>query len=258
MIIRSKAPQFQTLIMAAGQSNIDGSQTIATLQDQYKKPFPHIRFYDPAANEFNTMDYTVPKTFRAPNTTSIFAIQFSLYTKLQARLGNINVFQYAVGGTALNDAGATGWKSGVGGTLYDTMITKYGTCRTLLRAGQVKNYRVPFMYWAQGEGDSANATNANAYNTNLTTLINNTRIDTGLFGLPFIIPLINSNINTGTFPNWSTVRTAQLAVAAALPKVYTVNPDSCELAADGVHYTPAGYEALSELVYQCAISNNLI
>ncbi len=103
------------------------------------------------------------------------------------------------------------------------------------------------MIWMQGESDS-NALSAQ-YQANLTAFINDIRLTYGA-ELPFVIGQLSTNQTGtnvdagGTTENRNTVRTAQAAVASALPHAALVTTGTFGLNADNLHFSAGGQQAL--------------
>jgi len=93
--------------------------------------------------------------------------------------------------------------------------------------------------WLQGEFDGQERNLADAYEENLTNLINDVRSDLDVDDLPIIIPMIDVQ-NSWQFN--STVRAAEVAVTKSLENVDTVDTKGFET--DGVHYRAQGHEKI--------------
>ncbi|MGE5670950.1 MAG: sialate O-acetylesterase [Fibrobacterota bacterium] len=89
--------------------------------------------------------------------------------------------------------------------------------------------------WLQGEFDAYQTQYANAYEKNLTNLINDVRSALKITDLPVIIPMISTD------PQWtygSTVRAAEVAVTKKMKNVDTLDTKSFPIS--GGHYTAPG------------------
>jgi len=93
--------------------------------------------------------------------------------------------------------------------------------------------------WLQGEFDGQDRTLADAYEKNLTNLINDVRKDLKVDDLPFIIPMIDVQ---NSWQYNSTVRAAEVAVTKSLENVDTVDTKGFET--DGAHYRAQGQEKI--------------
>lgn len=155
----------------------------------------------------------------------------------------VAILKYAHGGSDLH----TEWSAT--GSLYATFLSNITIAtRAIHEAGHT--YQIKGMLWQQGEADAGSATTANAYEANLTSLINRVRND--VFDgqpMPFIIGKLSTN---QTFYNqtpgspFQVVRAAQDAVAANLTNVTTIHADGPDhpVRADKVHFSGIGQRAL--------------
>lgn len=156
---------------------------------------------------------------------------------------NIAIIKYTHGGTNLH----TQWAAG--GFQYTTFVSTVQTAlAALTTAGHT--YELRGMLWQQGESDTG-GTNADKYETNLTSLI--ARVRTDLFSggpLPFLIGSLSDsqygNITTvGSGPY--KVRKAQEAVAAADPKAAIVITDGYSVRpGDPIHFNHDAQVALGQ------------
>ena len=102
--------------------------------------------------------------------------------------------------------------------------------------------------WNQHENDCNVEAYANAYETNLTNYITKRRLVHA--NLKFVIVLVHADLPIGTFPYKATVKAAQLAVAASLSNVVTIDQDAFGSNVDNIHRDASGYEALGNAVYE--------
>jgi hypothetical protein len=89
--------------------------------------------------------------------------------------------------------------------------------------------------WLQGENDALDKTHADAYETNLTSLIKDIRDTLHLAELPIILPMIAVQTR---WPYNSTVRAADVACKTKLKNVDTM--DTKGLPSNGVHFSALG------------------
>lgn len=158
-----------------------------------------------------------------------------------AKVGMVNV---ARGGTSI-----TAWQKTSGlsdETLYGAMVKRVRAASTL---GQVRA-----LVWIQGEGDTipANAATAQIYDQYLAALVSNLRADLGLPNLPVIIAGLGNNTHAdmADYPNWSLVRSKQIAAAAAIQNSVYVNMSDVTLTYNLVHYNVPGYNTLAARMAQ--------
>ncbi len=134
--------------------------------------------------------------------------------------------------------------TGVNTDLFEQMVTRVSdACSNLRLAG--KTPRIKVFNWIQGENDAGVLAAANLYNANETALINavRTRLDGASSDTIFTIARVQLS---GTYS--STIRTAQVAVAAAVANTRWVDADDCAISVDGLHYSPAGCVTLGRLM----------
>lgn len=246
-----------------GQSNAaDGTTSVPSeLQSEYQHVFNQILTYRYSADRalnVGHLDYTSNPSYQDPAQTAQAAIQFSLPVLVQQELGgDVYANIYSIGDTSL----ALDWKSTATiGSLYTNWIDKMLQFKRGCFNADGVNPSTKFIVWDQGEKDGRVEANANAYETNLTNLINNVRTALGET-IPFILPLFNTDI-AGAPVNpvdfWATVQAAKVTVSGALTAVYTVAMEDAEMDTDLIHYTPAGYVTRSTNILAAAISNGLI
>lgn len=96
--------------------------------------------------------------------------------------------------------------------------------------------------WLQGEFDGQDKTLSDAYKTNLTNLINDTRKDLKIDDLPAIIIMIDAQ---SSWQYNSIIRAAEVAVTTTLKNVDTV--DTKGFPTDGVHYKAQGQVKIGTL-----------
>lgn len=111
------------------------------------------------------------------------------------------------------------------------------------------NGHIRAVLWLQGETDANNNTQANNYQTNLTTLINTMR--TYFPGCPWLFNRLSSQASSVPFR--STIRTAQTNVAEGLTKCHMIDCDDQPIT--GQHFTGTGYYGLGNR-FADALSTN--
>ena len=242
----------------AGQSNMGDYALVSTdLEAQYKTVYPNVLFYNYSASngiKFTPMDYSLNPSYQAPVQVGKYALQFYLYPDLATLLGKqISIVHHSQGGTSL----ASDWLSTSTTNLYAQLVFKtqqfINACISV--DGVAPN--IPFMVWQQGESDASVLADANAYQVNLTNLINNFRTAIGMPNLPVLICRININFDP-TRLYMATVRAAQTAVAGALANVFIVNQDNATMAPDLIHYTNDGYRQIDANIISVAQANALL
>ena len=135
---------------------------------------------------------------------------------------------------------ATAEQSGVYGSYYQQMLGDVAAAQQSY--GQ--STQVAAFFWMQGESGAEYQSTADAYESNLISLIAAVRASFNNPNLPFIYGRIGDQSG---FPYASTVRVAQDAVAQMIPNVYEVNTDGLPLRYDNLHYTSEGIIELGNL-----------
>jgi hypothetical protein len=137
---------------------------------------------------------------------------------------------------------ATSEQSAVYGSYYQQMLGDVAAAQQSY--GQPT--KVAAFFWMQGESDAEYASTADAYESNLISLIAAVRASFNNPNLPVIYGRIDDQ-NPSDFPYAATVRAAQDAVASSIPHVYEVDTDSLPLRYDDTHYTSQGIIELGNL-----------
>lgn len=107
--------------------------------------------------------------------------------------------------------------------------------------------------WLQGEFDGQVKALADAYETNLTHLINDVRKDLKVNDLPIIIPMIDVQ---GSWQYNSIIRAAEVAVTKKLKNVDTL--DTKGFPTDGAHYKAQGQVKIGTLSAQRWLNMNFV
>lgn len=152
----------------------------------------------------------------------------------------------AVSGTYLNQP--YGWRppssGGVTGILYNNMMKHIDEALKTIDTSKY-TIRMSGFVWLQGEFDAVNPTDAIAYETNLTNLINDIREKLNTDDLPVIIPLIDVQ---SVWTHNSIVRAAGIAVRNKFENVDTLDTKGFE--SDGIHYNANGLIKLGQIAAQ--------
>jgi len=142
------------------------------------------------------------------------------------------IIKHATGGSALADAWASG---GADRVIFDAEVAQ--GLASLNGLGLTPN--VVALLWMQGESDSQDITQANAYEANLTAWLSHVRT---VSDAPLMAALIGRIANQSAWTYRTTVRAAQSAVVAADSRSALIDTDG--YGNDGVHYDIAGNIAL--------------
>jgi hypothetical protein len=133
---------------------------------------------------------------------------------------------------------------GTGGTLYKNMMTHIDAA---LKSFDTTRYtpRWAGFVWLQGENDAMVQSQANAYEKNLTNLINDIRAKTKVDDLPVILPMID--VQTRWTYN-SQIRAADVACKLKLKNVDTM--DTKGLPTNTIHYRAQGHVKIGTICAQ--------
>lgn len=163
----------------------------------------------------------------------------------------IAFIKHSVGGTYL--AKAEHWlppssNNGNGGQLYKAMMSTIDRAmKSFNSAFDTSQYtpRWAGFVWFQGEFDAYEMSYSNAYERNLTNLINDIRAHVGVEDLPVILPMIDVQ---NQWTHNSIVRAADVTVSQKMDNVDTVETKG--LPTDGTHYKAAGYITIGQRIAQ--------
>lgn len=215
-IIFGSIPYDGYLLM--GQSNAQGVAADSGAPTTYSSSFPGSYIYDSTAG-FALLTLSNNEG----NTSSTFGPEMSFGRNLSENV----IVKYGASGTSL----AVSWKPTVTyGTTLQAALTECDAALTGVPGGVAFKGAL----WVQGESDAQTLAHANAYQTNLTTLI-------ALFRsrykrpITFVVAKLNPDLDVGTYPYVTTIRTAQDAVATADANTFTVETVNLETF-DGLHY----------------------
>lgn len=238
-----------------GQSNANGRGDAAQLTAPLASPQTDVRFYWHRTQATANVGHLVEDAWinlaagSGHGTTSpVYPKEFGSELSFGRAIADadptasIAIIKYSHGGTNLH----TQWSAS--GSMYAAFVeTAQAGLAALTSAGHT--YELGGMLWHQGESDAGSLTNANAYEANLTSLVNRVRQD--VFGgqpFPFIIGgLSNSQNSTLETPGsgWHIVRQAQEAVAQTMNQVGFANTDGYSTRiGEAIHYNHDGQIAL--------------
>lgn len=217
-----------------GQSNMDRFATDATLQAQYRGFRGDVTIFD--GSGFPVMTTSNNSYPGAPASTH--AGEFArLYRLADATSRMVMGIKHAVGSTSM----AVNWQ--VGQALYENHCT---TMQNGLQAITDMGMPCDFYYfWCQGENDSTNSTDANAYEARYLTQINDF---VSRFHPKIYVCILTSSAIGGLYADSPIVKAGQIAAiasAAANPAnagtlFGTYDPSAID--PGNLHRTSAGYQ----------------
>ncbi|KAK2965421.1 hypothetical protein RJ640_006940 [Escallonia rubra] len=140
----------------------------------------------------------------------------------------VSLVPCAVGGTSITE-----WARGT--RLYKDLVTR-------ARAAEEGGGKIRAILWYQGERDTVNQEDAEAYKDKLKELIVNLRAE---LHSP-LLPVLQVGLASGQGPFLETVREAQLEID--LPNVVYVDAKGLELERDGLHLTTTAQVCLGEML----------
>lgn len=186
-------------------------------------------------------DFSVDGVMRTLAPRSLFGFEISFGKTLKAILSPLvpAIPSTGISGSTLNDNWlntSTFMLVSTGTNLFNTVNNKDHTFEASLHRKTVA------VLVSLGTNDAALTGPASAFQANMTATIAAWR---ATFGPNLIVAWIKTNAGTtGSF--LSTVRTAQVNVAAGDPKLFLVENDDCPLLGDGLHYQANSYWTVGE------------
>lgn len=237
-IITQVPDPYSDVLLVAGQSNAIINGLLDTDVPSYlQTPDPGIQIFN--GSSFVELVNGTNNSVLCINGTSNQnwgpEAQFS-YLYRQTFPGNtLRIIKFAQAATQLAiNSGGTDWNPASSGKLFDAM-TAYVTAGMSALSGVSPPPFARWLIWMQGEQDSLDNTEANAYGANLAAFISAVQSRWGTSQMNVIIGRIS---NSSVYTFGAAVRAAQ--VAAAGPTVSWVNTDNYSRQSDNVHYTGAG------------------
>lgn len=152
---------------------------------------------------------------------------YSIPTLFAGYTDNVYIIKIARGATGLYaDSGRLDWNVSSNNELYDITKNEITTALNQLIA-QGKNPVVKRVFWNQGEGDTGTQVKADAYESNLTNLINGINSHIGYVPDWQITLLYDDLPDANGYLFEDDIRQAQLNVANNMSFVTTLNVDDC-------------------------------
>ena len=142
------------------------------------------------------------------------------------------------------------------GDLYDRLMAKVSA------ATEGETFATVTFVWMQGERD-AREKHGDVYGSSLKGLIDQLAADLGRTDIRFVIGRLSDfDMENRTYPHWTMVRDAQVAVAEADPRGDSVNTDdlndgrnkSGKPITNDLHYSVEGYKTLGKRFAEKAIA----
>lgn len=210
-----------------GQSNMEGAATVdsGTYPSYLLGNIPHCYIWNTGSSAYDALSITT-YTLASP----IHEFAYRMAVKYPS--DDIYLVMGASGGSSL----AVNWVAG-SGNVYTSNKNKVTAALAYLTA-QGRTVTQKGILWDQGEADCQNLTNSNNYQANEAALFAQWRTDFSLPAMVIASELLNTTLNSGTYPYVSTVNTAKNTNSSATTII--MDPSSAGTSTtDGVHYTQA-------------------
>ena len=235
-------PDRKRIYLLGGQSNMVGVGLNTELPAQLQLPQPNVQIY--AAGQVDPCDANSWGDLRPGLGFNEYCfgpeITFGRDMDAEQPGDGIILIKYSVGGTSLwSDWHAPDINYPNGGPQYEAFMNTVTTALGELSLGYDPN--IVGMIWMQGESDSSDLERAQAYEQNLTNLIQSIRSDLGVPNMPFVIGQISNQYG---YTYGSIVQQAQYNVSQTLPNTALVITEDLTLNSDNIHYDAAGQIAL--------------
>jgi hypothetical protein len=253
-VCRAEATMVVDVVIMSGQSNMTGLGSVSALTSPYNAPQNDVQLYwgdagqdDPSGTPYAGHIYGLEslKPNRGNNGQGCFGPELSFGRKVADTQPSrhLAIIKQARSGTTLyNDWNPVDDSHGIKPQWHRFTDQVAVALQAMRNAGQEPHIKA--MLWLQGEDDATNTTYANAYQSNLTAFIAAVRSNLSVPDLPFVIARIQSHQPRA--PGLSTVRAAQVNVAATVPHVSWFNTDDLPLQGDATHFTSAGQITLGQ------------
>ena len=223
------------LFLLAGQSNMNSANPSSDLPPPMDQPLFAVKIWVNGANTWADLSGGFGKAPQPPLWVENFGPEVSFGHRLAEELTkDFRIVKFAQGNTSL----AWNWNPDVSGSLYERLIFEARAAIDNLEAAG-HDVRVAGMMWMQGGNDAWDMLEANAYEGNLSKLIEHVRADLAAPLMPIIIGRIHDK-HYPSFPYAEVVRTAQMNVAAADVMAAWIDTDSFSLRDDNVHFDSQG------------------
>jgi hypothetical protein len=251
--IAGQSPDKVIVYLVGGQSNADGYGITSSLSPSLKAPRPDIDFYHGngggnsplPANQWIPLQ---PGSGSMAGNAGGFGPELNFGIGIHQALGSQNariaVIKRTRGATNLHTdwfPGGNATTTGDGPDYQAFQTTVNSALASLASLYPGATIQLEGMIWHQGEADAGSATNADAYQTNLTNFISDIRATYGS-GLKFgIVQLSNNQTHSSILVPYglNTVKAAQAAVAGAAPLNYLVTTDDLPATSTAIHFGTA-------------------
>lgn len=226
------------LIIIAGQSNAAGRgyTDFITTEPTIGDAYPAVQYQekwentptDPLAWDVNNGPDDLQSYYNGGANGDTFGVELSLGRGLDALGNTVGIAKMAISGSSLH----VHWKAN--SSAYPTADPKLSDQLITFAQTVAADIDLPVvgLVWIQGEADATDATQAAAYESNLTALVTKFRAT-----FPGTWWVFNRLHTSATGAHKSTVRTQQTSFAANVSRVYMVDVD--DLTIDGSNHFAA-------------------
>ncbi len=248
------------VFILAGQSNMTGYASSNDLTSDQKKDVSNVKIYMDITWEGNASRVkkwlTLGINFGSQGTNIGPELFFGRTLSELMPNQKIALIKVCCGSTYLGNYSSKAsdcWvppssNNGKGGPHYQRMISAIDAALKSFNSAYDTAQYTPCLagfLWLQGEFDGQDQNLANAYETNLTNLINDLRKDTKVTDLPSIIAMIDVQ---NSWQYNSKIRAAEVAVTKKMKNVDTL--DTKGFPTDGVHYKAQGQVKIGTIAAQ--------
>lgn len=243
-----------------GQSNASGAGDTSVAPHKGVIPYAYIfnnntRLLEPlrlGASANNTQNVGLPTT------NATYGIEDELMLLLSNHYSNQTnyLYKYAYAGTCLAEGQQNGsWSTTPASSAPNVWNNCMNNHFQFIQQNPIRGPTLNWIIWIQGECDGqSGSTVFNAYQTNLTNLINNSRTYLHNSGVKWCLVSLSTNQTAVNSSGITAVNTAMSNVAGSLTDVYYISQNS-SVGADNLHYNAAGISAIATLVYNVIIAH---
>ena len=237
----------QRVFVLAGQSNMEGRGDVNDLVSPYDSSQPDVKIWSTFSDDWATL---------SPGNND-HGPELSIGRALADHYGEtIYLVKWAEGGSSMASDPSRPEKSWdpATGNLYGELKSRVTAALTNLGAGTT----VDAFFWMQGEADSKDEANANAYLTNFENLIALAKNDFNSPDMAVVLGRVNGRL----YPNATfgdkyefvdTVQAAHEGAAETISQTAWVDTDALALNEDDLHFSSAGQIDLGNAMAQAFI-----
>jgi hypothetical protein len=238
-------PKDKVLFRIRGQSNANGAEEKANFPSEFQSALTYAKIWWPYASEWQDFHIGVNN---APDRGELTQTDFGGCEPMLAKLIQTNknkttyFSKFAIGGSQLAlDGGIDDWNTGSTNEYFDQSITRFNNS-----IANLNNYTFIDL-WIHGHEDAKVTAKADAYEANLTSLINESSPNL------WVMTRLSENNNSDP-TNRATINQAMIDVAATNFRYFVTSTNYETRVGDLPHYTYDGYNDMATDIYN-AIKN---